>query len=353
MIRDIRPVRMELIPTEKSSKKLACAVRKATGATVTINCMLYDTHAWKPCCWCRCNGVTLSTDRYTTYWGLAWNNADAEFTVVRCVDMEKWDNYICGNMLVKDGKAQTIYCDAAVGRSSGRTAIIGLADGTVLLWCVKEGEANQTPWELQTSILAIPGAVWALMLDGGDSSQLSQDGNEYVYSARAVQMYLCLWDAEDAASTPQDRVIALARKEIGVKESPPGSNTVKYNTAYYRKAVSGAAYPWCCVFQWWVFRQAGIDLPVKTASCTALKNAYAKLGRVTRWGIKPGDLVFFDWSGKKRLCQHVGIVEKVVDGWVYTIEGNTGITSDDNGGCVMPRKRDPKYISFVAHPNYE
>ncbi len=31
---------------------------------------------------------------------------------------------------------------------------------------------------------------------------------------------------------------------------------MKYNTAYYGREVSGK-YPWCAVFVWWVFREAG------------------------------------------------------------------------------------------------
>ena len=46
---------------------------------------------------------------------------------------------------------------------------------------------------------------------------------------------------------------------------------------------------------------------------------------------RPGDLIFFDWddpggfSGPQDgLCDHVGIVEKVENGVVYTVEGNSG-----------------------------
>ena len=36
-----------------------------------------------------------------------------------------------------------------------------------------------------------------------------------------------------------------------------------------------------------------------------------------------GDLVFFDW-GNDGSVDHVGIVESVVDGNIYTVEGNSG-----------------------------
>ena len=52
-------------------------------------------------------------------------------------------------------------------------------------------------------------------------------------------------------------VLRCARSQIGVKESPAGSNCVRYNTDYYGRAVRGSAYPWCVVFQWWCVRAAG------------------------------------------------------------------------------------------------
>ena len=43
---------------------------------------------------------------------------------------------------------------------------------------------------------------------------------------------------------------------------------------------------------------------------------------------RPGDLIFFDWDdedeGQDGAADHVGIVEKVEGGIVYTIEGNSG-----------------------------
>ncbi len=42
---------------------------------------------------------------------------------------------------------------------------------------------------------------------------------------------------------------------------------------------------------------------------------------------RPGDIIFFDWNdenGQDGLTDHVGIVEKVENGFVYTVEGNSG-----------------------------
>lgn len=146
-------------------------------------------------------------------------------------------------------------------------------------------------------------------------------------------------------------VLKIAVQEIGIKESPAGSNRVKYNTAFYGREVSGSAYPWCMAFVWWVFQQAGFNL-LKTASCTALTNAYKKAGQWVDYGLKPGDIVMFDFTGQKKITQHVGIVERVSNGLVYTIEGNTSLASQDNGGAVMRRIRNPKLITGACRPGY-
>lgn len=50
-----------------------------------------------------------------------------------------------------------------------------------------------------------------------------------------------------------EMVVSTALSQVGVKESPSGSNRVKYNTWFYGKEVRGASYPWCMTFVQWVF----------------------------------------------------------------------------------------------------
>lgn len=157
-------------------------------------------------------------------------------------------------------------------------------------------------------------------------------------------------------ATAQD-VLRTAAAEIGVAESPAGSNQVKYNTDYYGRCVSGSAYPWCCVFVWWVFHALGADgLVTKTASCTALLNWMRGQGcQVETPAMAPGDLVFYNWTHgpKGTVANHVGIVESV-DGKSFTaIEGNTSLGSDSNGGAVMRRVRKTNAVLAVARPRYQ
>ncbi len=154
-------------------------------------------------------------------------------------------------------------------------------------------------------------------------------------------------------------ILSIAAGEVGVKESPAGSNRVKYNTDYYGWAVSGNAYPWCCVFVWWVFRMAGASnlFGDKTASCTNLWWQCKNRGLVVDVkDMAPGDLVFYNWKLGPRAASanHVGIVEKVhADGSFTAIEGNTSTTNDGDGGQVMRRRRSKNVVCAVARPRYE
>ena len=69
----------------------------------------------------------------------------------------------------------------------------------------------------------------------------------------------------------KQKLLNLAKNEIGEKEYPPNSNNVKYNTWYYGHPVSGPAYPWCAVFVSWLFNQlgGGSMAPVNPPICRA------------------------------------------------------------------------------------
>ena len=150
-----------------------------------------------------------------------------------------------------------------------------------------------------------------------------------------------------------DRLLQLARGELGVTERPAGSNKVKYNTAYYGREVSGSGYPWCCTFVWWLFQQAGASSLFfgggKTAYCPTLLTHHAK--QMVWEDYRPGDVIFFNFSGKASAA-HVGICEKWDGENITTIDGNTGSGNESNGGAVMRRTRNKKYIVGAYRPAY-
>lgn len=152
-----------------------------------------------------------------------------------------------------------------------------------------------------------------------------------------------------------DVVLQEAASWIGTKEMPPNSNDVIFNTDYYGRPVSGSNYPWCCAFVWDVFNRCGMSGLFyggkKTASCPTVGSYYRSIGRWFSYPLR-GDLALFNWNGGK-LEQHIGFVESVnEDGTITTIEGNTSVTSNDNGGSVMRRKRTMKECVGFARPAY-
>ena len=139
-----------------------------------------------------------------------------------------------------------------------------------------------------------------------------------------------------------ERLLDAARAELGVKEAPPGSNNVKYNTAYYGREVNGRQFSWCLVFIWWLFQSLDASEMFydggRTASCTTFYRWSEKRGMVVHDNYRPGDLVFYDWDHSGD-CDHVGILADINGQSCRVIEGNTAVGNDSNGGAVMLRSR--------------
>lgn len=150
------------------------------------------------------------------------------------------------------------------------------------------------------------------------------------------------------------KFVNMAASQIGVKESPANSNNTKYGIWY------GMNYePWCDMFVSWCGAQIGAQSVVgKYAYCPYHVNFFKNAGRWLDREAKPepGDVIFF---ANKGVACHVGIVEqRNGSSSVTTIEGNTSVTSNDNGGAVMRRTRtygtvgSSWYILGFGRPNW-
>lgn len=153
-------------------------------------------------------------------------------------------------------------------------------------------------------------------------------------------------------------VMQTAQNQIGITENPPGSNNVVFNTDYYGQEVSGDAYPWCCVFVWWLFNKSGNGAAFydggKVASCDAVYRWAQNNGLfISGSEAKYGDIVLFGNN------EHIEVVvSNNGDGTYTTIGGNTssdGTGSQSNGGCVALKTRYTtggfRITSFIR-PNY-
>lgn len=140
------------------------------------------------------------------------------------------------------------------------------------------------------------------------------------------------------------KLLEIARAELGYMEKETNSqlddktanagdgNWTKYardlhSAGYYQAAKNG--YAWCDMFVDWCFwKLAGEDktkgewLECQTglygAGCEWSSDCYRRAGRFDK-NPQPGDQIFF---GKTDAEEHTGIVEKIEDGKVHTIEGN-------------------------------
>lgn len=172
------------------------------------------------------------------------------------------------------------------------------------------------------------------------------------------------------------RLISIAKAEIGYLEkksnymldSKTGNSGKNNYTKYGRDLINNKsikpnpyalATPWCDMFVDWCFIKAFGTAKAKEllggwSAYTPTSAQYLK--NMGRYSGKPaiGDVVFF--KNSRGIC-HTGIVYKVDNRKVYTIEGNTSSSSGvvANGGCVNDKSYPLGYakIHGYGHPKYD
>ena len=84
-----------------------------------------------------------------------------------------------------------------------------------------------------------------------------------------------------------------------------------------------ARVEWCAVFVSWCADQAGINLK-KFSYCPTGVSDFKEAGKWQSAGTVPreGAVIFFDWEGDG-VSDHVGLVLKYEQGFIYTVEGNS------------------------------
>lgn len=164
-------------------------------------------------------------------------------------------------------------------------------------------------------------------------------------------------DPMNKLSVNTDHYWVLVEEVTTIQESTTVYNLEVENTHTF--IANGFVVHNCDMFVSWCANQIGASNVVgKYANCPYHVNYFKKKG----WWLsaeakpQPGDIIFFASEGKA--C-HVGIVEQRNGSYsVTTIEGNTSVSSNDNGGAVMRRVRtygNPRGswgILGFARPNY-
>jgi hypothetical protein len=140
------------------------------------------------------------------------------------------------------------------------------------------------------------------------------------------------------------RALAIAAREVGRHEDPPGTNETPYGEWF-----GANSEPWCAIFVSWCFALAGHPLArgahgpgVNAKGCAYVPTIAAWLRQTGQLvednNPEPGDVAIYNWDGGEP--DHIGIVETVGEAGDFTaIEGNTAVGNDTNGGAVMRRER--------------
>lgn len=140
------------------------------------------------------------------------------------------------------------------------------------------------------------------------------------------------------------RVLDIAIRDLGYHEGANKDN--KYGVWY---GLNHNA--WCLMFCQWVYAQAGMPLPFKTASCGSLLRwyKYNQPECIVKEPI-PGCLVIFDLPNTASLTDHVGLFESMSGQYITTIDGNTSANNDANGGYVNRRTRRKNLVHAYIKP---
>lgn len=165
-----------------------------------------------------------------------------------------------------------------------------------------------------------------------------------------------------------EKVIKIAEGEVGYLEKKTNksldsktANAGSKNYTKYGKWIGANGDYWCASFLSWIFYKAyGTTLGkqllcgVYSAACETIRKNFVKKNQY-KSSPKIGDVIFF--SGTRHSgANHIGIVYKVADSKVYTIEGNTSGASGviDNGGGVAKKSYASNYSRIMGYgrPDY-
>lgn len=144
-------------------------------------------------------------------------------------------------------------------------------------------------------------------------------------------------------------ILKIAQTKVGIKENPPNSNNVIFNTIFYGREVHdgdkpGAAYPWCATSISEIFQEAKLPLG-KIGWNRGYAGCPYAIEHLSSWGkevsykdAQPGDVIFYSWKSNG-IWNHTGILKSKGDANFIALEGNTAFGNDSNGGEYMERQR--------------
>lgn len=139
--------------------------------------------------------------------------------------------------------------------------------------------------------------------------------------------YNTLWFDVLYGISSDDSIVQVAIEQLGNVGGQP----------YWSWYGFGSRVEWCACFVSWCANECGYidaDIVPKYALCDDGVNRFKAKGQWIDGSEEPmpGMIIFFDWAydGLDGSSDHTGIVEKIENGRVYTIEGNSGDACVEN-----------------------
>lgn len=150
------------------------------------------------------------------------------------------------------------------------------------------------------------------------------------------------------AGTVKD-LLRLAASQVGYSRWKDPQQGTKYGRWYAQ--YTGVPYfgangvPYCAMFDSWCLVLSDVKCPCFPSAVAFDKRSDFEGRYVSRYDLKAGDMVAFDWDGDGK-GDHVGVVEAVYNTHIQTIEGNTG------DGEVLRRTRSYDVVICGVRPYY-
>jgi hypothetical protein len=142
-------------------------------------------------------------------------------------------------------------------------------------------------------------------------------------------------------------MLKRAGSMVGLHER---SDTAEIQKITGKSGINPATTPWCAAFAMNLLDEHKLlDMKGLTNRnyCPTIESwARGKgiYGTPDKYKPKAGDAILFDWQGKGGTADHIGLVEKVKNGKVYTIEGN----SSDSVKRNVYNLNDPRIDGYVV-----
>lgn len=158
--------------------------------------------------------------------------------------------------------------------------------------------------------------------------------------------------------TSPEAFLGAARADLGLTETPHGSNDNRIVRWYNANVAKIGRGPWCdMAVSYWAAKAGIASIVGQFAYCPYHVEWFRKQGRlVAAEDLRPGDVVFFNFDGG-RLAQHVEVAASRPNsrGTFSTVGGNTSSGtggSQNNGGGVYARTRSTRQVVAVGHPDW-